>query len=121
MLNSYLPILVLTLLAIGFASINLVLSYLIGPRKTTRSKLSGYESGVRPRGDARHRFSIKFYLIAMVFIIFDIEVIFLYPWALIFRDSLSGGLFILIEMLVFMGILILGYLYVWKKGGLTWD
>lgn len=121
MLNEYIPVLILTFLAAGFAAINLILSHLLGPRKSTRAKLSVYESGVPPRGDARHRFSIKFYLIAMLFIIFDIEVVFLYPWALIFRDSLADGLFILIEMLVFMGILVLGYIYVWKKGGLTWD
>lgn len=121
MLNDYIPILILTIVAVGFAALNLLLSHLIGPRKSSPSKLSVYESGVPPRGDTRHRFSIKFYLIAMIFIVFDIEVVFLYPWALIFRQYISSGLFILIEMLVFMGILILGYLYVWKKGGLTWD
>ncbi len=121
MLNEYIPILILTITAALFAAINLVLSHLLGPRKSSRSKLSVYESGMKPRGDARHRFSIKFYLIAMVFIIFDIEVVFLYPWALIFRQYVAAGPFILIEMLVFIGILVLGYIYVWKKGGLTWD
>ena len=107
-----------------FAAVNLSLTHLLGPKKPTRVKLSVYESGVQPVGDARQRFSIRFDLIAMLFIIFDIEVVFLYPWAVVFKtfaENESSGLFILIEMLVFIGILLLGYIYAWRKGGLTWD
>jgi NADH-quinone oxidoreductase subunit A len=122
MLIDYLPILLLLVFAIGFAAINLALSHLLGPKKPTPSKLSVYESGVQPVGNARQRFTIRFDLIAMLFIIFDIEVVFLYPWAIVFKKfSESTGYFILIEMLVFIGILFLGYIYAWKKGGLTWD
>jgi NADH-quinone oxidoreductase subunit A len=122
MLTDYLPILLLLAVAIVFAGANLALTHLLGPKKPTRSKLSVYESGVQPVGDARQRFTIRFDLIAMLFIIFDIEVVFLYPWAMVFtKFSKSSGLFILFEMLVFIGILFLGYIYAWKKGGLKWD
>lgn len=122
MLIDYLPILLLGLFAVLFAGINLALTHILGPKRPTRAKLSVYESGVQPVGDARQRFTIRFDLIAMLFIIFDIEVVFLYPWAVVFKEfSKTSGLFILVEMLVFIGILFLGYIYAWKKGGLTWD
>lgn len=122
MLTDYLPILLLLVFAIAFATANLALTHLLGPKRPTRSKLSVYESGVQPVGDARQRFTIRFDLIAMLFIIFDIEVVFLYPWAMVFtKFSEQSGLFILFEMLVFIGILFLGYIYAWKKGGLKWD
>ena len=122
MLRAYLPILLLVVVATGFAVVNLALTHLLGPKKPTRSKLSVYESGVQPIGNARQRFNIRFDLIAMLFIIFDIEVVFLYPWAMVFKKfSETSGLFILFEMLIFIGILFLGYVYAWKKGGLTWD
>lgn len=117
----YLPILLLLLIAFGFAAFNLIITHLFGPRKPNPSKLSVYESGVVPIGGARLRFSIKFYLIAMLFIIFDIEIVFLYPWAVVFRDFLSSGAAIFLEMVVFLAVLLLGYIYAWKKGGLTWD
>ena len=122
MLINYLPILMLVLFAVLFAAINLTLTHILGPKRPTHTKLSVYESGVRPVGDARQRFTIRFDLIAMLFIIFDIEVVFLYPWAVVFKKfSAESGLFIFVEMLVFIGILLLGYIYAWKKGGLTWD
>ena len=122
MLQDYLPIVFLGIFAVLFAAINLGLTHLLGPKRPNRVKLSVYESGVQPIGDARQRFTIRFDLIAMLFIIFDIEVVFLYPWAVIFKKmSQTDGMFILIEMLVFIGILLLGYIYAWKKGGLTWD
>ena len=122
MLIDYLPIVFLGIFAVLFAAVNLALTHLLGPKKPTRAKLSVYESGVQPVGDARQRFSIRFDLIAMLFIIFDIEVVFLYPWAVVFKKmSETNGTFILVEMLVFIGILLLGYIYAWKKGGLTWD
>lgn len=117
MLLSYLPIFILILLAAGFALVTLFLSHVLGPRRPTREKLSPYECGIDPVGSARERFSVKFYLVAMLFIIFDIEIIFLYPWAVILN---SLGLFGLVEMIVFLGILLIGLLYVWKRGGLEW-
>ena len=121
MLIDYLPIVILLAIAVGFALVNLAATHLIGPRRPNPVKLSPYESGVPAIGDARLRFSIKFYLVAMLFIIFDIEVIFLYPWAVVFKDLLARGSFIFTEMVVFLGVLLLGLVYVWRKGGLEWD
>ena len=121
MLNQYTPILILFLVAVGFGAAIVILSYLSGPRKPNPIKLSPYESGIPPRGDARLRFSIKFYLIAMLFILFDIEVVFLYPWAVVFKELLADGLSVLTWVLVFLGVLELGLLYLWRKGGLEWD
>jgi len=116
-LLSYLPILLFVLLAAGFALATLFLSSVLGPRRPSKDKLSPYECGIDPVGSARERFSVKFYLVAMLFIIFDIEIVFLYPWAVILQ---SLKLFGLVEMIVFLGILLIGLLYVWKKGGLEW-
>jgi NADH-quinone oxidoreductase subunit A len=116
-LLSYLPIVILTLLAAGFAFALLFISHALGPRRPTRAKLIPYECGIDPVGSARERFSVKFYLVAMLFIVFDIEIVFLYPWAVILN---SLKLFGLIEMILFLGILLIGLLYVWKKGGLEW-
>ena len=121
MLSDYLPIVLLFLIAGGFAGVNLAITHLVGPKKPNPVKLSPYESGVPGFGDARFRFSVKFYLVAMLFIIFDIEVVFLYPWAVVFRDLLAQGSFIFYEMVVFLGVLALGLAYVWRKGGLEWD
>ncbi|MBB15284.1 NADH-quinone oxidoreductase subunit A [Candidatus Poribacteria bacterium] len=123
MLIDYLPVLLLIVFSVIFAAINLSATHLLGPREPNKSKLSVYESGVQPVGNTRQRFSIRFDLIAMLFIIFDIEAIFLYPWALVFKKFIKDGMgsFILIEMLVFIGILLIGYIYAWKKGGLSWD
>jgi NADH-quinone oxidoreductase subunit A len=90
---------------------------LLGPRRPYNDKLTTYECGIDPVGSARERFSVKFYLVAMLFIVFDIEIVFLYPWAVILN---SLGLFGLVEMFFFLGILLIGLLYVWKKGGLEW-
>lgn len=117
MLLSYLPIFILILLATGFALATLLLSHVLGPRRPTHAKLTPYECGIDPMGSARERFSVKFYLVAMLFIVFDIEVVFLYPWAVILN---SLKLFGLMEMILFLGILLIGLLYVWKKGGLEW-
>ncbi len=119
--SDYLPILLLLMIAVGLAAAILLTSYLFGPRKSDSIKLSPYESGVPPVGDARLRFSVKFYFIAIIFIIFDIEVVFLYPWAVVFRKLLPQGPFIFIEMAAFIGVLFIGFLYVWRKGGLDWD
>ena len=116
MLIDYLPILLFIGLCHWLCGYQPRLSHLLGPKKPTPSKLSVYESGVQPVGNARQRFTIRFDLIAMLFIIFDIEVVFLYPWAIVFKKfSESSGYFILIEMLVFIGILFLGYIYAGRK------
>jgi NADH-quinone oxidoreductase subunit A len=117
-MREYLPILLFLLVAIAFAGGTIGLSTLIVPRRRNAVKMSTYECGVEPVGDARARFSIKFYLVAVLFILFDIEAVFLYPWAVAFRHL---GLYGLIEMVLFIGILLVGYLYVLKKRALEWD
>jgi len=100
-------------------------SHLLAPRRPTPSKLAPYESGMPPLGDAHERFSVKFYLVAMLFIVFDIETVFLIPWAAIYfpgRDGGGPGMgFLLAEMLVFLGVLAVGYVYVWKRGAFDWN
>jgi NADH-quinone oxidoreductase subunit A len=113
----YLPFLIHILLACGIATAIISLSWLIGERKPTRAKLSAYECGMTPVGDSRGRFSVKFYLVAMLFILFDVEAVFLYPWAVILRDLKHFGLG---EMFVYIGIVLVGFFYVWKKGVLDW-
>ncbi len=115
---NYLPILILFIMAVGFAVTNVGLSAILGRRRPTAEKLMPYECGIDPVGSARERFSVKFYLIAMLFVIFDVEVIFLYPWAVAFK---SLKLFGFIEMVIFIGILLVCYLYIWKRGGLEWE
>jgi len=118
MLEVYFPIFVLIFVVTGMALVILAFSYLFGRRVPTKDELSTYECGIHPMEDARGRFSVKFYLIAILFIIFDIEVVFLYPWAVIYRKL---GLFGLIEMGVFLLILLSGYFYIIKKGALKWE
>ncbi len=113
----YLPFLIHIVLAGGIATAIITLSWWIGERKPTRAKLSPYESGMTPVGDARGRFSVQFYLVAMLFILFDVEAIFLYPWAIILRDLKHFGLW---EMFVYIGIVLVGFFYIWKKGVLDW-
>jgi NADH-quinone oxidoreductase subunit A len=124
-LYDYLPILLMFIVAGGFAVGNILLSQLVGQRKSTRTKLMPYECGKDPVGSARERFSVKFYLIAMIFILFDIEVIFLVPWAVVFK-TLAGpayGLRTLVysEMMLFVTLLLAGYIYVIKKGAFDWS
>jgi NADH-quinone oxidoreductase subunit A len=113
----YLPLLIHFVVAGLLAGAIVVLSWLIGYRKPTRAKLSPYECGMTPVGDARERFSVKFYLVAMLFILFDVETVFLYPWAVILRDLKMFGFW---EMLVYIGIVLVGFFYIWKKGALDW-
>jgi NADH-quinone oxidoreductase subunit A len=123
-LKAYLPILLMFVVAAGFAVTNVLLSQMVGQRKRTRTKLMPYECGKDPVGSARERFSVKFYLIAMIFILFDIEVIFLVPWAVVFK-TLAGpdyglGALVYGEMMVFVVLLLVGYVYVVKKGAFDW-
>ena len=112
-------ILLLAVIGVGFGIVSVVLSRFLGPRNPTPEKLAAYECGMPPVGDARERQSIKFYLIAMIFLLFDIEVAFLYPWALAFRspELRWAGFF---QILVFFLILAVGYIYIWRKGVLNW-
>ncbi len=118
MLIEYLPIGILILLAAAFAGGSVLLSSLVGPRRPTPEKSAPYECGVTPVGSARDRFSVRFYLVATLFIVFDVEIVFLYPWAVIYR---SLGWFGFWEMAAFLGILAIGLAYVWRKGGLEWE
>jgi NADH-quinone oxidoreductase subunit A len=122
-LRDYLPILLMFIVAAGFAVSNILLSQLVGQRKATRTKLMPYECGKDPVGSARERFSVKFYLIAMIFILFDIEVIFLVPWAVVFKSLVAEGLSTLAyaEMMLFVLLLLVGYIYVVRKGAFEWS
>ena len=124
-LKDYLPILLMFIVAAGFAVTNVLLSQLVGQRKSTRTKLMPYECGKDPVGSARERFSVKFYLIAMIFILFDIEVIFLIPWAVVFKSFAATSpemrWLIYIEMMLFVVLLLVGYIYVVRKGAFDWS
>ena len=117
MIESYLPIGVMVFFALAFGLLCVNVNRWLGPKRPNEEKLSTYESGMEPVRTARERFSVKFYLVAMMFIIFDIEIVFMYPWAVKFREF---GLFGFIEMMVFIGVLLVGYLYILKKGALRW-
>ena len=121
-LSDYLPILLMFIVAAGFAVGNILLSQFVGQRKRTKTKLMPYECGKDPVGSARERFSVKFYLIAMIFILFDIEVIFLIPWAVVFQTLTAQGMgtFVYAEMMLFILLLLVGYIYVVKKGAFDW-
>ncbi len=123
MLQTYAPILILAVLVAGFAVASLVLSDLLGKKRRSIGKAGAYESGMDPRGSARVRLSIHFYLIAVLFILFDVESIFLIPWAATVRGLSAQGLgpVMFFEVLAFVGVLALGLAYVWRKGGLEWD
>ncbi len=122
-LADYIPLLILLIVAVVLASALVGMSWILGPKKPSAAKLAPYECGVTPVGSARERFPVKFYLIAMLFIIFDIETVFLYPWAVTFTrwNSHALQLFSLGEMVVFIVILFIGYIYVWKKGAFEWE
>jgi NADH-quinone oxidoreductase subunit A len=114
----YLPLLIHTLIVAAIAVAIITLSYLVGQHKANRAKMSPYECGVQPIGDVRGRFSVKFYLVAMLFILFDVEAVFIYPWAILLRRLKMFGFW---EMLVYIGIVLVGFFYVWKKGVLDWN
>jgi len=117
-MQDWLSILLLILLGAGFAAGSIVMSGILGPRKPTPEKLAPYECGMPPVSDARERHPVKFYLVAMIFLLFDIEVAFLYPWAMALRDLRWVGF---AQILIFFAILLAGYVYIWRKGALNWD
>ena len=117
-LDNYGSLLLMFILAAGLSGALIVMSTLIGKHKRTREKDQPYECGIRPTGDAREPISVQFYMVALLFILFDIEAIFLYPWALVYHDL---KLFGFVEMLVYIIILLAGYIFLWKKGALDWN
>ncbi len=123
-LHVYVPLLIHLLAAVALAGALTVASVVVGWRRPSRAKQQAYECGMEPTGDARQPFSVKFYLVAMVFILFDVEAIFLLPWAYVFRDmtrmSAGIGMYGFVEMIIYIGVLLVGYLYLWKKGALDW-
>ncbi|MEO8446099.1 MAG: NADH-quinone oxidoreductase subunit A [bacterium] len=122
MLESYIPIMLILAIAILFAVVNVKFSSLFGPSRPNKEKLSTYESGVEPVGTAHDRFSVKFYMVAVLFILFDIEVVFLYPWAVSFLNlDQVRMVYSFISVMVFIAILLVGYIYIIKKGALKWD
>jgi NADH-quinone oxidoreductase subunit A len=118
MLAEYVPIAILFILALVIAIVVIVLGTIFGPRRKSFRKSSPYESGMQPIGPGTRRMNVRYYLVAVLFILFDVEIIFFYPWAVNFR---ALGMFGFVEMLVFVAILLVGYVYVWKKGAFEWD
>jgi NADH-quinone oxidoreductase subunit A len=116
-MQGWLSILLMIALGAGFGLVMVLLSSLLGPRKPSPEKAAPYECGMPPVGDARERQSVKFYLVAMIFLLFDIEIAFLYPWAMALRDLGWNGL---VQVVVFLGVLLFGYVYVWRTGALDW-
>jgi NADH-quinone oxidoreductase subunit A len=118
LLESYVPLLIYVLVVLGLLGALVTLSFVLAPSKPHKTKLAPYESGIIPTAPAHPRLSVRFYLTAMLFIIFDVEAVFFYPWAVIMKQLKWFGL---IEMAVFMGILLVALAYIWRKGGLDWD
>jgi len=117
-LAEYLPTLLFLIVAAGIGIALIVIGNVLGPKRPDAEKLSPYECGFNAFEDARMRFDVRYYLIAILFIVFDLEIAFVYPWALVFRDL---GVLGLVEMGVFLGLLLIGFVYVWKKGALEWE
>ena len=119
---NYIPIAIFAFIGMAFGVVSLVIGYLVRPSRPYRAKLLPYESGSPLFSDARVQIPMRYYIIAMLFVIFDIEIVFLYPWAVVFKDFLSNsGSFIFFEMVVFLAILVFGFVYVWRNGALEWE
>lgn len=123
MLAPFIPIAVIVILAVLFGFLIVGLGHLFGPRRKTERKLMPYESGMTPIGPGTRRVPVRFYLVAVLFILFDIEIIFIIPWAVILKQFVKAslGVFALVEMAIFIGILLIGLFYAWKKGALEWE
>jgi NADH-quinone oxidoreductase subunit A len=121
--SAWAPVVLLLVIGIGFAVGNIVISSVIGPSRTGPGKETTYESGMVPVGDTHRRFNVRFYVVAMIFLVFDVEIVFMYPWATIFASHVNtpiGGL-LLMEMVVFVALLLVAYVYAWGKGVFRWD
>jgi NADH-quinone oxidoreductase subunit A len=123
MLAPFIPIAVIIILAIGLAFLVVALGHLFGPKRTSERKSMPYESGMKPIGPGTRRIPVRFYLVAVLFILFDIEIIFIIPWAVVLQQFVKAGLgvFALVEMVIFIFILLVGLVYAWKKGALEWE
>jgi NADH-quinone oxidoreductase subunit A len=121
MIREYIPVLLQAAVAIGFAVAALIISVLLGKSGIrTRTKDSAYECGMVPQGESQPRFSVKFYLVAMLFILFDLEIVFMYPWAVIYREAVAHSALVFWSMFSFVSVLMVGYVYALKKGALDW-
>ena len=127
--SAWAPVVLLLVIAIGFTVVNLAASLLVGPSRSGPGKETTYESGMVPIGDTRQRFNVRFYIVAMIFLVFDVEIVFMYPWATIFAPSSQSGTvgatdfgaLLLVEMFIFVAILLIAYVYAWGKGVFRWD
>jgi NADH-quinone oxidoreductase subunit A len=124
--NSWLPVLLLLVIGVGFAVGNVLISVIVGPGRTGPGKEEVYESGMVPTGDTRQRFNVRFYVVAMIFLVIDVEIVFYYPWAAIFAPAMQGadpelGTRLLVRLLVFTLFMVVGYVYGWGKGIFRWD
>jgi len=117
-LADYLPIVLMFLLAAGFVSVTMLATHWLGPKRKTKVKLQSFECGIESKGNARQAFPIKYFLVAILFVLFDVEVIFMYPWAVNFKELGTEGF---IEMIVFISLLLVGFFYLVKKGALKWE
>src|SRR5688572_31447525 len=121
--SSWAPVVLLIVIGIGFAAGNIILSIIVGPSRTGPGKELTYESGMVPVGDTRKRFNVRFYIVAMIFLVFDVEIVFFYPWATVFPDAVVNGEragLLLVEIILFVLILLLAYIYAWGKGVFQW-
>ena len=124
MLENYLPVLIFLIIGTLVGVGPIVIGFLLGPHKPDSEKLSPYECGFEAFEDSRMKFDVRYYLVAILFIIFDLEIAFLFPWAVVLKDFVaegSGGLFIFVAMMLFLAILVVGFIYEWKKGALEWE
>ncbi len=117
-LIEYAPVVLMFLLAVGFVGVTMLATHLLGPKRKTKTKLETFECGIESKGNARAPFNIKYFLVAILFVLFDIEVIFMYPWAVNFKELKVAGF---LEMLLFITALLIGFFYIKKKGALTWE
>jgi NADH-quinone oxidoreductase subunit A len=117
-LMQYAPVALMFVVAAGFVGVTMLATHLLGPKRKTKIKLESFECGIEPKGNARIPFNIKYFLVAILFVLFDIEVIFMYPWAVNFKELGVAGFW---EMVVFIGVLLIGFFYIRKKGALTWE
>ena len=118
MLENYLPVLIFLVIGLGMGAIMIAMGFMLSPYKPDSEKLYAYECGFEAFGDARMKFDVRYYLVAILFIIFDLEIAFLFPWAIVLEDI---GMFGYVAMLIFLGILVIGFIYEWKKGALEWE
>jgi NADH-quinone oxidoreductase subunit A len=114
----YFPIVMMLVVALGFVGLTMVSTHLLGPKRKTKTKMDAFECGIEPQGNARIPFSVKYFLVAILFVLFDVEVIFMYPWAILFKELGMAGF---ISMLVFISLLLVGFLYIIKRGALKWE